>query len=590
MELHEQGASWNDFAILDRSRTDRDVITKYLGLLGIPYSVDLYKDIFTDAIVNDFCSFLRICVYPSDAKAYASYLCSPLAGLSENETEMIIADLQDSSKEIFNPFADADEIIKNDIGELSFEKYKRAVSFFKQMKSTVLQERLTYTLTILWQNQSYRYETMQTEKTALCAEHFDMLFELARQAEEEGKTVAWFIDQLELLKQSISDEDSDIDASEVSYPIEREQAVQIMSIHKSKGLQFKHVFIYGCTGVTAKSERDLFFFDEENGVSIKPQKENQNYFLLKQKDKAQLMELAEFRRIIYVAITRAEEDVYIVGSYKTSTNSKSIFRLFENKIAQSYPPEITESFVNGCGFDYYKIQPVEYKNLPASSNERQSAFDLNVIAYADEILYEIKGVERKTPSSLEPDFTVPADSDSGEKYETSEDTLSSADFSAADFGTLIHSYLEMQAKGIEPEKYEPDVKYFKNLSDEQIKKVKETSKLMCREFSESETGRHFSNAKMQDRFWRAEWGFRMFWKCNAAPEGAIFTGSIDLIFENDDGSYTICDYKSDSEIDKERYRAQQECYRAAASKMLGVSEEKIKLILYFLRHKESVEL
>ena len=559
-------------------------------MLGIPYSVDLYKDIFTDAIVNDFCSFLRICVYPSDAKAYATYLCSPLSGLSENETEMILANLLDCAPETFNPFADADEIIKSDIGEKSFEKYKTAVSFFKQMRSIVLQERLTSTLTTLWQNQGYRYETMQNEKTALCAEHFDMLFELARQSEEEGKTVAWFIDQLELLKQSLSSDDSDIDASEVSYPIEREQAVQIMSIHKSKGLQFKHVFVYGCTGVSAKSERDMFFFDEENGVSIKPQKDNQNYFVQIQKEKAELMELAEFRRVIYVAITRAEKDVYIIGTYKAVKKTSSKFRLFETKIEQSYPPEVSETFAEGCGFDYQKIQPVEYKDLPAASAETGKKFDATLISNAEEIIYETKPVERKTPSSLEPEFTTPADSDSGEKYETSEDTLRNADFTAADFGTLVHAYLEMQAKGIRPDEFESEPKYFKNLKAPQIIETKETCKRMCMEFAESEPGKQLVDAQTAGRFWRAEWGFRMFWKCDATPEGAIFTGSIDLIFENADGTYTICDYKSDTEINSEKYRAQQECYRAAASKMLKISEEKISLILYYLRHKECVNI
>ena len=64
----------------------------------------------------------------------------------------------------------------------------------------------------------------------------------------------------------------------------------------------------------------------------------------------------------------------------------------------------------------------------------------------------------------------------------------------------------------------------------------------------------------------------------------------DLIYENADGTYTICDYKSDTEIDSEKYRAQQECYRAAVSKMLKISEEKISLILYYLRHKECVNI
>ena len=585
-ELHDQGAGWNDFAILDKSRTDRDVITKYLGLFGIPYSVDIYKDIFTDAIVNDFCNFLRICVYPSDYKALAAFLCSPLAGLSENQTEMILADLQDKEDE---------EVIIKDIGEKAFDKYKAAMNFYNEIKPLVLQQRLTATLTTLWQDCGYRYETMQNEKTALCTEHFDMLFELARQSEEGGKTAAWFIDQLELLKQSFNDEDSDIDASEVSYPIEREEAVQIMSIHKSKGLQFKHVFVYGCSGVKTKSEKELFFCDEENGVSIKPQKDIPNYFLLKQKEKNQQMELAEFRRVIYVAITRAEKDVYIVGSYKTSTDSTSIMRLFENKIAQCYPPEVNESYIPGCGFDYYRIPPVEYKDLPDNKtavNEKSDKEEITKAIEAAKIIqYENKAVERKTPSSLETSSLVEAaDSDSGEKYENSEDTLRSADFTAADFGTLVHAYLEMQAKGIEPDLFEPEPKYFKNLSDEKILETKKLCKKMCQDFAQSEPGLLLNQAKNEGRFWRAEWGFRMFWKCKAAPDGAIFTGSIDLIFENADGTYTICDYKSDSEIKPEIYKGQQKCYRAAAAKILKVPEEKISLMLYYLRHNECVNI
>ena len=67
-------------------------------------------------------------------------------------------------------------------------------------------------------------------------------------------------------------------------------------------------------------------------------------------------------------------------------------------------------------------------------------------------------------------------------------------------------------------------------------------------------------------------------------DGYIFTGSIDLIFQNADGTYTIIDYKSDKQIDVEKYRGQQECYRKAAARMLKTDENNIKCYLYFLRH------
>ena len=617
-ELHDKGESWNSFTILDRSRTNRDILTKYLSLFNIPYSVDVFKNIFQDGIINDFYNFLRLCVYPSDVNAFAAWLCSPLAGLRENSLEIILSHLSVEKpseengikKYVFDINTNKDNEIKTDLETEEFEKYKTAMEKFFELRPLVLKQRLTTTLSYLWNDLGYKYETMMSENLLLNSEHFDMLYELARQSEEDGKTVAWFIDQLEILKKNeknANGNDSDIDAGDISYPLERNEAVQIMTIHKSKGLQFEHVFIYGCTDMRSKVSSSNFFFEEESGVSIKSENGSANFFFIQCKDIEKQKELAEIRRVIYVAVTRAIKDVYLVGTlnYKGSTGE---IRLIEDTVINFYKNlrlqdstqtnETSKIIYNPeAAFDLEDIPVVEYSELPQKKSDspdelRKEIEERSQQLYkkATTIEYESHAISRKTPSSLEPEFTPPADSDSGEKYETSEDTLRNADFTAADFGTLVHAYLEMQAKGIKPDEFEPEPKYFKNLKEPQIAETKETCKRMCMEFAESEPGKQLVDAQTASRFWRAEWGFRMFWKCDAAPEGAIFTGSIDLIYENADGTYTICDYKSDTEIDSEKYRAQQECYRAAASKMLKISEEKISLILYYLRHKECVNI
>ncbi len=107
---------------------------------------------------------------------------------------------------------------------------------------------------------------------------------------------------------------------------------------------------------------------------------------------------------------------------------------------------------------------------------------------------------------------------------------------------------------------------------------------MCHDFNESELGQKLNNSKQSQRFYRAEWGFRMF------LNETIFTGSIDLIYENENGTYDIVDYKSDNSISPEKYVEQQKCYKIAASKILKVPEEKIINYLYFLKHKKIVNL
>ena len=107
---------------------------------------------------------------------------------------------------------------------------------------------------------------------------------------------------------------------------------------------------------------------------------------------------------------------------------------------------------------------------------------------------------------------------------------------------------------------------------------------MVKEFAESPLGKAFIQAKKAGRFYRTEYGFK------TAIHGYLVTGSIDLIFQNDDGSYSLVDYKTDEEICEERYIPQQSCYRIAAARLLGTSPDKIHCFLHFLRFGKTITL
>lgn len=673
--------NWSAFAILDRSRTDRRILTKYLSMFKIPFNVDQFSNIFEDAVVNDFYNFLRICVYPSDINAFAAFLCSPFAGLTENEAETVLSYLVDIKQKdfVFNPLKTegVDEKLKRELPPESFGKFLSAREFYAQNQKKVLRQRITETLSELWNNRGYKYETMLDEQKALCAEHFDMLFELARQVDENEKSVAWFIDELASQKSGGFESDSDVDTKSVSYPLERSSAVQIMTIHKSKGLQFDHVFVWGCTDFKSKGEKSLVFFDDENGVSVKPDGSGSNYFYEKQKELSKLKDLAEFRRLIYVAITRAVKDVFVIGDWhyseKLEENLKkedAINKLLERMVLKNYPEFLendenapteqtvslrateTDSSLRGterlsnsvynckriwnenssiCGFDYFSIPEVTYDDLikkddePADSKRERVISKLESAKVSDNLIKtEIHSIKKASPSHLEDkaaqqDSSLRAkrsnpatqffetdkfpelseilkkyncqDSDSEEEnlpldLENSNgktETLSSDSFQAADFGTLVHDYLNKMCLGIDVKTYIPNPGLFKNLDEKDAQKIREICIKMCGDFASSSFFEEFLDAKKSGRLAETELEFKYF------DGNILYHGSIDLIYETEDKNYVILDYKTDREIHPEKHYLQQKCYKKAAEDLVP-EDGNFKCFLYYLRFEKSVEI
>ena len=195
----------------------------------------------------------------------------------------------------------------------------------------------------VYKRQGYRYETMLNRAVSLFAEQYDLLFEAARQADADGKDAAYFVDMLASQKEAdkgFTFGDGDTGIGDISYPIEKGDAVQIMTVHKSKGLQFDHVFVLGAFDNVKNDSEEKYFFSEEAGVSLKPAEGERNYFFIKQRDENLAKDIAEFRRLIYVAATRAVKDYYFVGTYSYDKDHKhrvSDASVFDPIITYYYP-------------------------------------------------------------------------------------------------------------------------------------------------------------------------------------------------------------------------------------------------------------
>lgn len=114
--------------------------------------------------------------------------------------------------------------------------------------------------------------------------------------------------------------------------------IQLMTIHTAKGLEFKHVIlIQVCKGLKYIDNFTYFTGQKHSGdwlLCVRDQKQDKRiHFLFKKQIQAeqQEVELQEFDRLLYVALTRAQQTVTLIGSGKPEKNSWPIrFPFFSN--------------------------------------------------------------------------------------------------------------------------------------------------------------------------------------------------------------------------------------------------------------------
>jgi len=149
--------------------------------------------------------------------------------------------------------------------------------------------------------------------------NFEKLVQVTRNFFKQGFRNVF--DYLKYLNEAIADS-TDEGQAQVSSD---EEAVKIMTVHQAKGLEFKAVFIFEChkEGVDAKIKAKEIQINKEFGLMAKLPAENNfsgKYLAPPIVDLYNFLEakkeLAELKRLLYVAITRAKNYLYFSATVK----------------------------------------------------------------------------------------------------------------------------------------------------------------------------------------------------------------------------------------------------------------------------------
>ena len=336
----------DDMAILVRGRTQLASLLPRLRAAGIDYqAVDI--DRLTDLPeIIDLLALTRAMVHPCDRLAWLALLRSPWVGWDWTDLHTLVAN--DTKSTVWELLHD-DERLQGISGEAR-ASLDRAMPVLESLRTVSRSESLRERVERAW---------LELGGPAI----------LDSSASVEN--VYRYLDVLERLEMAgtlhdVAELEAQLDLERVSST--SPARLQVMTMHRAKGLQFDHVLLFGLGRIPrgrARSVLSWFDVPGEHGddekiispVGRRDELENDpihRFIELTEADK----DRNEVGRLLYVACTRARKSLHLVGHTATSTDGQSfrppdarsllslLWPALESQFEQAFKPQETEASVN----------------------------------------------------------------------------------------------------------------------------------------------------------------------------------------------------------------------------------------------------
>ncbi|OYD07518.1 DNA helicase PcrA [Paludifilum halophilum] len=304
----KNGKDYSDFAVLYRTNAQSRVMEEVLMKANIPYRMIGGMKFYERKEIKDLLAYLRLVVNPDDDLSLTRVINVPRRGIGPTTLDKIARYAEEQNLSMFRSLLEVENI---GLTARFIKPLNTFVGLIKELNA--MQEYLTAgELTEEVLNRSGYREELKKEETVEAAsrlENIDEFLSVTREFEDknEDKTLVAFLTDLALV--------TDMDRLDEDEEASRE-AVTLMTLHSAKGLEFPRVFLVGM-------EEGVF---PHNRTLEDPE------------------ELEEERRLAYVGITRAEEQLYL-----TRARLRMLFGQTNANPPSSFLKEIPEQLVETVG-------------------------------------------------------------------------------------------------------------------------------------------------------------------------------------------------------------------------------------------------
>ncbi|MCP3060716.1 UvrD-helicase domain-containing protein [Myxococcus sp. K38C18041901] len=321
-------ARGGDVAMLFRTFTHLEVYRQALIRHGVPHRVLRGRGFYGAQEVLDLASLLALLADTEDALAFAAVLRSPLVGLSD-ATLFLLAGEQPLS--LASPRLRDDEVLAT-----LPERERQRLRTFLEALPALCQERdrlgVRELLLSALDLTGYREALAGSPYAEQASANVEKLLALASRRDERGSggCVA-FARELRMLAES-SPNEAQADLLDAGDP----RAVQLLTIHRAKGLEWPIVVVPGMGG-RRRSTSARAHFERSHGIALRPWVPDSLDGYTSNRFEAVRQELksredAEYRRLLYVALTRARDLLVLSGGEEPRAGKDSWWHLVDARL------------------------------------------------------------------------------------------------------------------------------------------------------------------------------------------------------------------------------------------------------------------
>lgn len=511
LETHERPVKYSDFMILLRKRTGdfNQSLVKFFHKYQIPFTTSGKISFSKNLLIQDLLAAAKFTLLESDNLNLCALLKSPIFAISEEDLFEICLFKNENNINVYKALSQFEKFknIKNNLDELS--KKSQELNVFE----------FFYYLIEGNNNRQKIIAFFGHESLEIIDKFILLTFDFCQNFSPNLQKFLEFIEKLD---------------PTISISGNQDNNVKISTIHAAKGLQAPIVIMPDCCYnfnqlLAAKEKISWIEFDNEKFPIWCSKKSEENKLLKKHRSQILQESKDEYLRLLYVAMTRAENELYIAG-YGDSKDKESWYEIVKNSLSEMM---------------IEKIEVFQVKNIKNSSNLSQKFKEIKLENF------NIVGSSHNLPAS-----------------QINEGQIR---------GKLIHKILEIFGKN-----YREDKLWLQNLSRSLIEKEefisqKEKQKIL------KETN-DFLNSPLFEQIFSGEIKCEM----DVAGEmnGKKISIRIDLIKITPD-EITIIDYKSDEtlpDIVPAQYLEQLFIYKSLLTKIFP--EKKISCAILWVKFLE----